>query len=116
MRKKLRKIDGQRLRFVGTFKRFGWKNGYKGPLKTVLLTDVALSDSGEVVTDHLWFNLTKGFEALGLEEGDTVAFDARVTEYVRGYKGHVFERQIEAPLEIDYKLERPTKIEKLSRS
>ena len=38
MREALKKIGGnQRHIFYGTFERYGIKNGYKGPTKTVLL-------------------------------------------------------------------------------
>lgn len=61
MRKEL-KIIGSRERhvFTATFIRFGFRDGYKGPVKTILLQDVLLDD--KIVTDHLWFDLTKGFE------------------------------------------------------
>lgn len=54
MRKEL-KIIGSRDRhvFTATFIRFGFRDGYKGPVKTILLQDVLLD--GKIVTDHLWF-------------------------------------------------------------
>lgn len=57
MRKEL-KIIGSRDRhvFTATFIRFGFRDGYKGPVKTILLQDVLLDD--KIVTDHLWFDLT----------------------------------------------------------
>jgi hypothetical protein len=78
---------------------------------TVLLKDIR-DARGEMVTDHLWFNLTKGLAALNLRPGDTVRFDARVKPYTKGYQGYrddVYDR----PVEIDYKLDRPTKIQKV---
>lgn len=65
MRKEL-KIIGSRDRhvFTATFIRFGFRDGYKGPVKTILLQDVLLD--GKIVTDHLWFDLTKGFESADL--------------------------------------------------
>lgn len=114
-RKKLARLNGTRQRFIGTFERFGTKNGYKGPEPTVLLIDVKDGSTGKVVTDHLWFNLTKGFAALELQKGDKIAFDARVTEYEKGYKGRDWERQLEAPISSDYKLSFPTKIELIAR-
>lgn len=58
MRKEL-KIIGSRDRhvFTATFIRFGFRDGYKGPVKTILLQDVLLDD--KIVTDHLWFDLPK---------------------------------------------------------
>lgn len=87
MRKEL-KIIGSRDRhvFTATFIRFGFRDGYKGPVKTILLQDVLLDD--KIVTDHLWFDLTKGFESADLLPGDVVEFCARVSIYEKGYKGY----------------------------
>lgn len=73
MRKEL-KIIGSRDRhvFTATFIRFGFRDGYKGPVKTILLQDVLLDD--KIVTDHLWFDLTKGFESADLLPGDVVLY------------------------------------------
>jgi hypothetical protein len=90
------------------------KNGYKGPLKTVLLKDVRPPDDSQVYTDHLWFNLTKGFEALNLKEGDVVQFDARVKKYQKGYMGRQW--PVDAAVEWDYKLSHPTHIRKLNKN
>ena len=114
-RKKLRRQEGQRKRFSGTFVRYGTKPAWSGPEPdiTLLLKGVVMVETGELVTDHLWFNLTKGFEALGeLSEGDVVYFDARVKSYRAGYRGRDIERALYNPPRIDYKLSHPTKIEK----
>ncbi len=109
-RKGLKTYRGQRLSFTGIFVRFGTKRNFKGyPEKTVLLKDVRTS-GGEQVTDHLWFNYTKGFEALKLIEGVQVSFDARVQLYKKGYRGRDIEKECENPPATDYKLSRPTKI------
>ena len=42
----------------------------------------------KIVTDHLWFDLTKGFESADLLPGDVVEFCARVSIYEKGYKGY----------------------------
>ena len=74
---------------------------------TVLLVDVRDSD-GNPVTDHLWFNYTKGFASLGdLQEGDVIRFDARVRPYIKGY---VNQREYIDEREVDYKLAYPTKV------
>ncbi len=109
MREKLSRIKGSRGTFSGTFVRFGIKNGFKGPERTVLLKDVK-DENGQVVADHLWFNLTKGFKSLNLIEGDEVEFDARAKEYIKGYKGRNERARLEAPLEIDYLLSYPTRV------
>jgi hypothetical protein len=109
MRKALAKDDGVRANYTGVFVRYGTKNGFKGPVPTVLLSDIR-DAAGQLVCDHLWFNLTKGFESAELCPGDHVQFDARVSKYIKGYMGHVWERALDAPLEEDYKLSYPTRV------
>lgn len=109
MRKELAKIENVRDTFSGTFIRFGTKNGYKGTITTILLNSIR-DKSGKIVTDHIWFVLTKGFAALNLKEGNIVEFRARVKEYVKGYKGYNEEKAMDAPLELDYKLSHPSKV------
>jgi hypothetical protein len=108
MRKGLKKIEDARLTFKGIFKRYGLKNNWNGfPEKTILLVDVKDSH-GVIVTDHIWFSLTKGFQSLGeLKEGDLIQFDARVKRYLKGYVNH---REYIDVRELDYKLNNPTKI------
>lgn len=110
-RKKLGKIGNEeRHHFTGIIERTGYKNGYKSFEPTLLLLKIR-DESGHIITDHLWFNYTKGFLKLGtLKQGDVVEFDARVGEYIKGYKGYNLERQMEQPLQADYKLQYPTKI------
>ena len=111
MREELKKKLGSRLRFKGTFNRYGLKTAYKGlPLETVCLQDIK-TIQGEEATDHLWFNHTKGFRALGLlYPGDIIAFDARVGSYLKGYTRDEHEYQ-----KVDYHLTRPTKLVVLGR-
>lgn len=109
MRTELKKIDGYRKRFVATFVRFGEKRAYKGPpIKTLLFENVR-DKYGTVFTDHLWFTTGKQFEALNLQEGDQVCFDARVKKYVKGYKGRR-EDDDAKPVSTDYKLSNPNNI------
>jgi hypothetical protein len=110
MREHLEKIENVRDCFTGEFVRFGIKNGYKGPLKTVLLKDIK-DKEGNSVCDHLWFNLTLGFENLMLQEGDRIEFNARVKQYVKGYFG--YREDVYKPIEQDYKLSHPTKVRKI---
>ncbi len=111
MRQALKTLDGQRQTFTGTIERFGNKNDFGHIKLTLLLKDVKDSE-GNVVTDHLWFNLTKGFSKIGLQTGDIVQFDARVKEYLKGYMGHR-EDVFDKPIQRDYKLSHPTKIKRL---
>jgi hypothetical protein len=113
MRNQLKKINGVRSTFTGTFERYGFKNGYRGKqLTTILLKDIK-DKYGKLRSDHLWFNLTKEFDVLPIEEGDRLQFDARVSEYTKGYNGYKWEVAIEKPLEQDYRLSRPTNIRKI---
>lgn len=107
MRKKLQAINGQRMRFTAVIERFGEKSAFRGyPIPTVLLKHVKIIATGVEVADHLWF--TKGKSWAACVVGDTVEFDARVTTYLKGYKGYR-EDVYDAPIEMDYKLERPTR-------
>ena len=108
MRKELKKIEEERLVFTGTFERKGIKTGYKGPEETVLLRNIR-DASGKLVTEHLWFNYTKGFAKHSLIPGCEVVFRARVKEYEKGYKG--YRDDVYVPIEVDYKLSHPTIIE-----
>jgi hypothetical protein len=110
MRKALAKQNGVRATFHGTFERFGTKNGWAGPERTLLLRNVC-DEGGTRVCDHLWFNLTKAFEALALQPGDPVQFDARVKAYTKGYFGR--REDVYKPAETDYKLSHPTRVAKL---
>ncbi len=113
MRCLLGKMDGTRSRFHATFERFGKKSGYKVPwLLTLLLVDVKRVDDGSVVTDHAWMNYGKQFGSLDLHAGDVVEFDARVGMYQKGYS----EDDEDNPFRFDYRLERPTRMEKVGRA
>lgn len=112
MRKELKQMTGVRATFSATFKRFGWKRDYGRDKKTLLLVDIA-DENGQRLTDHVWFSLTKGFEAFDLKPGDRLRFDARVKPYEAGYRGQWWEQALENPPRIDYKLSHPTRITSL---
>jgi hypothetical protein len=115
MRQELRKMNDVRATFRGTFVRYGTKTNWHGyPEKTILLKDIK-DTSGKVVTDHLWFNCTLGFQKLALNENDEVVFDARVKDYIKGYRGYR-EDVYDKPVEVDYRLSHPTKIHKADLS
>lgn len=111
MRNELKKIDGQRMRFTARVERFGHKRAFRGPdIATVLLMDVKTQPEGKAVTDHLWFTRGKSWD--GIQPGDVIEFDARVSQYEKGYKGHCLD--VYEPVTQDYRLERPTKIVKVA--
>ena len=111
MRENLSKFLGKRRVFQGTFKRFGVKSGWKGPLQTMLLVDVIDVKTKEPVADHLWFTCGIRFDLLKLEENDIVRFVARVTEYLKGYQGFNDYNE-EGYQELDFRLSYPSKVEK----
>jgi hypothetical protein len=113
LRTELKKLDEQRELFSGVFKKYGIRSGYKGAsTETILLTTIRNGD-GNLISDHLWFNMTKGFEQLGtLKEGDIVQFEARVKKYRKGY----INRQAGIDQsKFDYKLSHPTRVERVKR-
>ena len=112
MRSELAQWEGRRREFQGVFVRFGSKSGFKHPLTTILLKDIINVRTGQVVTDHAWFTLGKGFERLTLQKDDVVRFWARVSKYVKGYKGR--REDVDKPLELDYRLSFPTKLRKVA--
>lgn len=119
MREELAKLHGLRRRFQGVFERFGTRSGYKGILTTILLRDIMDVASGKVLTEHVWLTMGKRFEKLNLKEGDVVRFDARVTDYLKGYKGR---REFDdddpdfKPVERDFRLSFPTRLIKVEKT
>lgn len=107
MRKELKKIDNERVIFLGKVERFGTKSNWHGFQEpTILLTDITFED-GKTACDHIWFKVGKTIEKLNLKVGDKIQFEARVGSYVKGYVNHrkwIDERRT------DFKLNRPTKI------
>lgn len=102
----------ERHTFYGTFARYGVKSGYRSYVKTVLLVDIK-NENKKVLTTHLWFNLTKGFEKLEMQPGDLIMFKGRIKPYVKGYMGR--RNDIFAPIEMDYLIQYPTQIKIVKR-
>ena len=108
MRTALKQIGGkERYTFYGTFIRYGIKNGYKGPSKTVLLVDIK-DENKKTIASHLWFNLIKGFKSLELVPRDLVMFKGKIKPYIKGYMGR---SDVFAPIEMDYHIQYPTHIQ-----
>lgn len=112
MRTQLAKLGAaSRFTFQGRFARYGYKRavdrrGNEHYAPTLLLTDLQVkNEAGQfvAVADHLWFNLTKGFQRLGLlQENDLVQLNGRVNDYYKGY--------FTGPKQHDLKLSYPSKI------
>jgi hypothetical protein len=112
MRKQLASKVGERKKFTAVFSRLGKKAGYTGySVETILLTKVMDAETSELVTDHLWFTFTKGFQAAALQEGNQLEFEARVKGYAKGYVNKNLSINREKR---DYKLSNPTKIKRLT--
>ncbi|MCX8492034.1 MAG: hypothetical protein ORN54_13310 [Cyclobacteriaceae bacterium] len=108
MRKKLAEEAGIRKTFRGVFSRFGKKVNYKGySEETVLIEHIVDDEKNEVMCDHIWFSLTKGFEKIKLTKGDVLQFDARIKGYQKGYKNSTL--KINNTIK-DFKLSHPTNI------
>jgi hypothetical protein len=109
VRFELAPFNGQRRKFTATFVQLGLKACFKGrpPTWTVLLADIVDVESKRMISDHLWLNLTKRFEAVELDYQDRISFEARVTTYEKGYFGH--REDVFKPFGVDYKLSYPTK-------
>ena len=109
-RRKLAMFSGGRFTYTAEFERYGSANGWKGRQDiTILLRDVYHGD--EFLTDHIWIKESSGFKALGtLQPGDTVKFNARATQYEKGYKGCRLDLLVERPLQIDWRLSFPTQV------
>jgi len=113
MREKLKEIHGVRSTFKAIFVRHGERTSYGYVKKTLLFQDVRDSHD-RVMTDHLWFTAGKWSDSLNLEPGDAVQFEARVTQYKKGYRGRRDDDfDDRPPPSIDYRLSHPTKIRKL---
>lgn len=106
MRAELVKYKDKRLTFTGIVTCFSTKCGNQ---RTVLLKDVR-DETGNRVSDHLWMDMAHSFE--GIEQGTAVAFNAKVTGYIKGYRGQRDDGYCK-PIQIDYALSRPTKVRKL---
>ena len=108
VRNELKQMNNQRLRFTATIERFGERKNFKGvPTPTILLKNIRLVGEDKILTDHLWF--TKGTSWINIPLGSVIEFDARISEYTKGYKGHRKD-VVDAPITTDYKLTRPTNI------
>lgn len=108
MRKKLAEEVGIRKKFKGVFARYGKKVNYKGySEETVLVEQIVDAETNQLMCDHLWFSLTKGFEKLNLTNGDVLQFDARIKEYKKGYKNSAHKIDNTSK---DFKLSHPTNI------
>lgn len=107
MRKSLKQLCGKRMRFRGVIDRYGWKKDINGNYKeTILLKNICLIESDDIVTDHVWFTCGKTISS-DLPIGSVIEFDARVAIYMKGYKNSFLGINNRKK---DYKLSNPTKL------
>jgi len=108
MRRELAKKEGERKKFQATVSRLGRKTNYLGHREdTILLVNITATETNRVVTEHLWFSFTKGFETACVKPGDRIEFEARVRKYSKGYVNH---RYGVNKKQTDYRLSHPTRI------
>jgi hypothetical protein len=111
MRKELKNRVGRRGRFRATFQRFGSKRDPRYPQCMTALFLAVRDESGEIVTDHLWFDVGDQLRRLELQPGDEVFFVARVQKYRKRNPNAIDDddpRFVE-----DYRLSYPSKVSKL---
>lgn len=111
MREELKARAGKRGRFSAKVEKFGAKSSYGYAKQTMLVTDVR-DESGNQVTDHLWFTVGKQIRELELKPGDRIEFVATVRPYRKGYRGRREDDYLPAP-SIDYGLKFPREFRKV---
>jgi len=87
MRKSLRDIEGEELRFLAHFSRMGSFDSCGESVKTLCLESVRVVEGGVVIADHLWFRLAGAEWPEDLARGDLLLFRACAVKYERGYDG-----------------------------
>jgi len=109
MRVKLREKCGERITVEATVARFGRRNSFlrNGTINTILLRDVRSATTGDELTTHLWLDRGKRWADVTVD--CVVRFDARVASYEKGYRGKGGDPS--RPVEVDYRLSYPTRIE-----
>ncbi len=112
MRTSFAQLQGTRSTFRGTFSTYDTKDGFKRPVKIVLLTHITLAESGEFLKDQLSVSATKAFSKLRLRLGDIVEFDARVTKYKKRHHGNRLDF-FDSTVTTGYQLSNPTKVKKV---
>ena len=113
-RKALRNLNGIRQRFHATIARRSYRNGYRGsaPVPTILLANIADANTGELLTDHIWID--EGIWGKAIPTGAHIAFNARVGQYRKGYRGNRADAYDAPPPSVDWHLTRPTNIRLLN--
>ena len=109
MKEKLQQYSRRRMRFTAVVGRFGWRKTLerRRDVRTVMLLDVTIEGTNELVADHVWLTCAKW--SARLKPGDAISFEARVQRYEKGYKGFR-ESESNTPIENDYRLDRPKNV------
>jgi hypothetical protein len=95
---------GKRIRVTGIFERYGSRFDSMGRTKkTVLLGDITLEGSSEVIAVHVWLQDAGLFA--GLEGGEKVTFEAAVDKYKRHLREQGPDKVVDA-----YGLYRPSDV------
>lgn len=92
-------LDGERRRFTATVGKFG--KIPKTKVRSVMLKDVKLATTKDVVADHVWVRKDEFGSGPHPHKGVDISFVATVGQYVKGHSGMLGRIK---PLTADYHL------------
>lgn len=107
MKNKLQALYGQRFRFIATVLREGVKSSHwDDNEKSILLSQVRLDGKQTILAEQVWLTCSATLPAV--QEGDQIAFEARVDAYLKS--GSPENRQV------DFKFSHPNQVTIVWRS
>ncbi len=110
MRESLKKLNGERKTFIGTFEQYSSRKYSVAYRKTALIKNIK-DINGKFISDHAWVACNENFNDIGnLTKGDVIQFNAKIKEYIKGYWDLREEINIIKPYEKDYKFDELKKV------
>ena len=126
MREELEQYVGKRMYFRARVDKFGVKSafhalkfgaehGHRRSIRkrrrrkavklnrTVLLKEIRIRDTGELLTDHVW--VPRGAWSKKLEQNDVIEFYGRVDRYGKAVGNHLL-----GQMEKDYRIKSPSRV------
>jgi hypothetical protein len=101
MRNKLGKYLGERLKFTARVETFGLKRFPNFEyVRTILLIDISLASNSKVIADHLWRTHGAQMQALNLQAGDIISFEARVGKYAKAHTDGFWRFNLQYPSQV----------------
>lgn len=84
MREGLRDYLGDKIRVIATVAKYGVRE-IRGKTfqETLMLSDVRLAETDDLLCDHMWFVGPKPFRRAGVKAGMVVTFTSRVYTYTK---------------------------------